>query len=518
MNSVRNIISTPLARRTPFYCIEAFGALAALCVFGCVAESLPPLAIAVIWAVASSVCAVAFLYPCIVKKRNTCEMYRDGSFIANRINGRALRYCFCFALSAVLIAGLMIESQKWDLLEWAIAVAAVPLYLVVALCVDSWISRREYKPFYRARGTMLISWAITGVILTALYLVAFLGDPANNHATFGEAFSATKLLFDNSPSAALATIGQVGYLTDGLMEWGISNLSQANPLAAATAATIAVVLRASSAFALAHIMSACSLAPSALKATFKPIEGHDTPRERIKTPLLLAATIVVAGAALVGGFSVAEQAAGAARSTDGYSALESLVREDIKLSVYETETGAYDADTVERTVSNVLGADPELEQKHDALVQAIDDAYEACRDNVDGYLDWHFQDWFIDFGRTANNFFNPSSDRIHQEFRDHVLQGVDTGAIEATVHEYDTVLGEIKAQVESELAALQVYDIPSWLVFDKHSLDERFQEISFDGTLVLLDPQGDYFDRDTYRKAIFEAIDASCAEMIAEVG
>ncbi|MDR3961111.1 MAG: hypothetical protein Q3X14_01040, partial [Eggerthellaceae bacterium] len=99
------------------FSIKAAIALTLLCLFGLFIEHIPPAAIAIIWAITSALFTITLAYPFIIKKINTKEMFQDGSEISKRINGRVGRLIFCFVISAVLVASLMIESLKWTILE-----------------------------------------------------------------------------------------------------------------------------------------------------------------------------------------------------------------------------------------------------------------------------------------------------------------------------------------------------------------------------------------------------------------
>ena len=95
-------------------------------------------------------------------------MFQDGSEISKRINGRVGRLIFCFVISAVLVASLIIESLKWTALEWVLVYCSIPLYFSLAIIINNKWIKKEYKPLYQRRGTMLFTWGIMGVVLTIL--------------------------------------------------------------------------------------------------------------------------------------------------------------------------------------------------------------------------------------------------------------------------------------------------------------------------------------------------------------
>lgn len=89
-------------------------------------------ALVVIWLVAASCLAVAMTYPYIVKKHNANEMNNDGTKASLFINGRLVRVVVSFLFSALLLATLMIATQKWETAQWIVAVLGIPVYCVVS--------------------------------------------------------------------------------------------------------------------------------------------------------------------------------------------------------------------------------------------------------------------------------------------------------------------------------------------------------------------------------------------------
>ena len=173
------------------FSIKAAIALTLLCLFGLFIEHIPPAAIAIIGAITSALFTITLAYPFIIKKINTKEMFQDGSEISKRINGRVGRLIFCFVISAVLVASLMIESLKWTILEWVLVYCSIPFYFSLAIIINNKWIKKEYKPLYQRRGTMLFTWGIMGAVLTILFVVIS-AITASNISSFGEAFSSTK--------------------------------------------------------------------------------------------------------------------------------------------------------------------------------------------------------------------------------------------------------------------------------------------------------------------------------------
>lgn len=56
----------------------------------------------------------------------------------------------------------MIESLKWTILEWVLVYCSIPLYFSLAIIINNKWIKKEYKPLYQRRGTMLFTWGIMG--------------------------------------------------------------------------------------------------------------------------------------------------------------------------------------------------------------------------------------------------------------------------------------------------------------------------------------------------------------------
>lgn len=127
------------------FSLKAACALILLYIFGICIEQIPPVVLALIWAVVSALFSITLAYPFIIRKINTKGMFQDGSEVSKRINGRVGRLIFCFVVSAILVASLLIESLKWNVLDWVLACCSIPLYFSLAILIHNNIIKKRIQ-------------------------------------------------------------------------------------------------------------------------------------------------------------------------------------------------------------------------------------------------------------------------------------------------------------------------------------------------------------------------------------
>ena len=364
---------------------------------------------------------------------------------------------------------------------------------------------------------MLFTWGIMGAVLTILFVVIS-AITASNISSFGEAFSSTKLLFTGSSSALMEEIGKLGYLIDGFTAFGLSALSKSEYTLYFVAN---IALCASSAFALAHLLSFCSVEFSELKRVFIPIEENYNTPLRIKTILSSALTLLIFACGTFGLFYYAEDQAANARNTESYTAVETFIRNQVNLTVYETEGKTYDANTINKTINQLFETNQEYIQSRDNLSTLINESYDTCDSNVESYVTWYFRPWYDDpldsLQRGFENVTNPNSTRNEEEYREHLTERIDTSKIAESAQNYNRILDDLSTQTREKLQELPVYEIPDWLAVSTKPLDEHLQELHVKEELVLQYPQGSDSDAETYTKSIRKALQDSRSEMLSPI-
>lgn len=516
MNDILDIIARPAIKHRIVYVCKAAVAFAVLFVIGSAAEMLPSFAIALIWALLTCAMTIAFAYPYVIKRMATAAMYREGSIIHNRINGRALLLIACFVLSAVLATSLILDIQRWTGREWLVAIIAIPLFMVVNALASKG-SASQYEEAFQRRGAMLWGLWVTGAFLTVAYALILAFGPSHEYASLGETFSSTRQLFADSPSALMAEIGKWEYVVQCLTAFGFDQAEKA-PFVIYLA--ISLVLCFCTSFAIAHLLSLCSLDRTHLERVFLPLGATKYAPAHLSMVRASLATLGVMSMLSIALFMAANAETNRFTQTDWYASVEEAVRTQTGLSAYEVNGKNHATQTVDDVMEQALLSNPEAKLARDDLVRAVNESYDACADKVDGYLDWYFNP-LTGIERIINFFGNSASEHLHQEYQERIGSELDNADLTTCIDIYDSTRDSLKEQVESGLSESALYGIPDWIVAHKKSLDEfpQFQRLSH--TPELLDPEGEFTGlttkRDKYRDAILEAIEKSRSEMLAQI-
>lgn len=501
-----------LLRRSIWFLVKAVVLLTAIYWFGRNAEQMPPFLLACIWAVLSAFSAIALAYPQIIKKRNTKEMFLGNSFAAKRINGRLLLMIVCYALSAMLVASLMMQSQKWGQVELAIAAASILLFLAIAHLAGIFMGKKVFKPKYQLRGTIVVSRIIMGILLTLVFAVTMLFTPSNGQLTLGQAFADTELLFENAQSALLVELGKLNYLMDGYMAFG---LSQLQPLDLAMYLIAAILISASSAFALSQLLSFCYLNRHELLESFRPIKGMTSKKAR-STAWKQTVFVIIAGSLLViSAFLFIDGRTADYRTSSEYSAAEQFVRKTVDINVYGSNGSVYEKDAVDATIDSLIASNPKLSQQRSDLIQSLENLYTTYEGNIDGYLDWYYRSGWEKLQEDAARAVLPitslfgATAPIDPTLQEKLSAGLDTAQIEFQIQQYNDALLSLRSQVEESLAGKELTGIPRWLINSQSPLTAYFTSSLASTSLNIVIPDKSYEDRKEHWLAIHDAIASS---------
>lgn len=516
MNDISEIIARPAVKRRLVYICKAAIAVAVLYAIGTVAEILPSFTVAVIWALLTCATTIAVAYPYVIKRINTAGMYRPDSMVYRRINGRVFLLLVCFVLSALFTASLILDMQRWGGREWVATLAAMPLYLVIhALMAKA--SRTQYVETFQDRGTMLWSLWITSALLGIVYLLILVLAPSSGYASLGETFSATRQLFSDSPSALMAEIGKWEYVLQCLTAFGFDQAEKAPFIVWMAISLVSCFLTS---FAIAHLLSLCSLDRAQLKRVFLPLGETEYLSAGFRMVRASLVTLGVLSVLLVGGFMLVNAKTSELTQTSGYAAFEDAVRTQTGITAYEVNGKNHAAQTVYDTMEQTLESDSDAKLARDELIRAVNESYDACASNVDSYLDWYFNP-LTGVERFINLFGNSAGDRLREEYLSRVGKGLESGDLAACMNIYNDTRDSLRAQVEASLESSTLYGIPDWIIANKKTLDEfpQFQHLS--QTPELLEPDGEFTglitNRDKYREAIMDAIEKSRSETLARI-
>ena len=450
------LFSRESARRWAEYAVKAVVLFILLLALSQFAPTMPPVGVAVCWAALSIVAAIGLTYHVVIRKVLRQYMLKSGELAAGINGGRVFCLIATFIGAAVLLAGLMFESPKWGVVEWLVAAAAVPLYLVVYELMSRLLAKQMEQPFVKSRA-ILASGVIVGVLLCGVYVALCCTAPVPSFASVTEAYLAAPQPFADSPSALLAEIGKLVAVVDGAVAYG---QSVAGTVSFTGYLAWKIAISASVFFGIASLLGVCVLELRELKLVFLPIEaaaGSAADVQPVKRFVVLACVLPIL---LVAGFLFAEHQASKAVQTEEYTAIEQIVRDNVGLVAYVLDGKFYDQQEVEALEAHAHELSAELAAEREAtLTPLINAAYDRRVENVDAYLDW---------------YYSTVEDGMREQLTQRLNEGVDSTELEEKFNYYLEQSAALQEDLMDELHKHEVHAIPEWLIVETTPLEEDF--------------------------------------------
>lgn len=508
------LLSHPSARHCLAYLGKAAVSLVLIYAIGMICQILPPLAVALIWAMLAALVSIAVAYPFVIKKIHKQLMFQEGVDVSRYLNGRKLVFLASYALSVPMVASLILEVQRWSYSQWIFGVVAIFIFLGISLIVGR-ISRQRYRETFQTRGTLIISRIVAGIVLTLVYLIINYAISPQNFASLGETLSFTKQLFADSPSALLVEAGKANYVITGLSLYGIQQAEHGPFL---LFFIIQIVTYGFMAFALSNILGFCAVESKELKRVFLNLEETSYSHRSRKTLLSSLGTLIVCIVMLVGLFMYFNDKTEEIQHSQEFSSIETMMRNVADISACKIGDKNYDTATVTNELNELWQSNPSYQEETDDLTQAINDAYDTCLGNVDAYLDWYYSP-LTGIDRIINTINNSFEDYIQNEYHKRITEGVDISELNGYINAYnDSMRGLLEAQLETKLSDLKVYGLPDWIIKNNVSLDDISEIEPLDNTLPLDRPEKfSYTKRDEYKQAIIDAIESSRTELLDQI-
>ena len=462
----------PALKHWGAYLIKAIVLVGLLYVLGQYAGTLPTWGIALVWAALSAVSAIGLTYRRVVRKTLKQYAYEKEGHLARFNNGRVLCLIVSFVASAVCMAALLLEIPTWQMAEWILAGAAIPLFMIVSWGVQRFV-RGECAPAFRASKVAVWSGGIVAFVLVAVYAVVVLVQPAETFASASEAFLAAPQPFAASPSTLASEAGMLTALVDGFAIYGASRAAE---VSTAGYLALKIVLVVSAFGGIAGLLSLCSLEWAELKRVFLPLEvvtHPDAPRTLVKRNVVMAVLLPVVLVALYGG---ADYAAARAVQTEEYSAAQHFVRDQVDLAVYVLDGTYYDHQAVQSLLQEArLEAAALAEDAQATLVPLINASYDARVANVDSYLDWYYS-LPADYERLLRLITGSVEEFVEGQFVEHIEAGIDDSAFEEQLQGYWDRARALEDELTERLSAYEIPDVPAWLPVIKEDLATDFLE------------------------------------------
>ena len=477
------------------YAIKAAAVVALLFLFSCVAAWAPGWCIAVVWAACSVLLAAGITYHAVVKKTINQAALHAGGMLGRINGGRTFRLVAAFIVSAVGVAGLLVASVGWDAWQWGLAVAAVPLFLLVYMLVDKVVGK-EAALLFRASLGVRVSACITGALLLVASFALLAAQPTPEVTSATEAFLSAENPFASSPSTIMSEAGLAVSYADALSTYGLSRLGELNVFGRYCAQGLLLL---SSLFGLAGLLGTCALDLRELKRVFLPLEkigagqetvarasrGTDAPRS-----VLLKAPIVAAIAApliLVGAFVASDSALAQMKAADELTPAENLVREAFGTTAYVLDGKYYDQQQVQTLMEETTVKTASLsENARNDLVPLVNAVFDARVANVDSYLDWYYS-LGADYERLGKLITGTIESFVADQLTESLEAGVDDSEFVSTLQSYVDQAAAINAEYEEGLANSELIGIPEWLLTSTEAITADFLSGPIEPTQRLLD-------------------------------
>ena len=477
------------------YAIKAVAVVALLFLFSRVAAWAPGWCVAVVWAACSLLLAAGITYHAVVKKTINQAALHAGGMLGRINGGRTFRLIVAFIVSAVGVAGLLVASVGWDAWQWGLAVAAVPLFLLVYMLVDKVVGK-EAALLFRASLGVRVSACITGALLFVASFALFAVQPTPEVTSATEAFLSAENPFASSPSTIMSEAGLAVSYADALSTYGLSRLGELNAFGRYCAQTLLLV---SSIFGLAGLLGTCALDLHELKRVFLPLEKIGSEQETAARAsrgagaprsVLLKAPVVAAIAApliLVGAFVASDSALAQMKSADELTPAENLVREAFGTTAYVLDGKYYDQQQVQTLMEETTVKTAALsENAHNDLVPLVNAVFDARVANVDSYLDWYYS-LGADYERLGKLITGTIESFVADQLTESLEAGIDDSEFVSTLQSYVDQAAAINAEYEDGLANSELIGIPEWLLTSTEAITADFLSGPIEPTQRLLD-------------------------------
>ena len=477
------------------YAIKAAAVVALLFLFSRVAAWAPGWCVAVVWAACSVLLAAGITYHAVVKKTINQAALHAGGMLGRINGGRTFRLIAAFIVSAVGVAGLLVASVGWDAWQWGLAVAAVPLFLLVHMLVDKVVGK-EAASLFRASLGARASACITGVLLFAASFALFAVQPTPEVTSATEAFLSAENPFASSPSTIMSEAGLAVSYADALSTYGLSRLGEMNVFSRYCAQGLLLL---SSLFGLAGLLGTCALNSRELKRVFLPLEKIGSEQETTARAsrgmgapqsVLLKAPVVAAIAApliLVGAFVASDSALAQMKAADELTPAENLVREAFGTTAYVLDGKYYDQQQVQTLMEETAVKTAALsENARNDLVPLVNAVFDARVANVDSYLDWYYS-LGADYERLGKLITGTIESFVADQLTESLEAGVDDSEFVSTLQSYVDQAAAINAAYEEGLANSELIGIPEWLLTSTEAITADFLSGPIEPTQRLLD-------------------------------
>lgn len=454
------------------YALKSVALVALLFVLSRVLPAMPIWGVALALALLSLVPATGSVYRVVVTRTFNQRKFGEGSVHKSRYLLRVPIFIGFYALSAISVGSILLESPTWVAGMWATVILAVPLYVAVSAAASWFVEKKERAiPLVRDARAARFSVVATGVLLcVVLTAISFL-QPAEPYARAADAFMAAQKPFEGSPSALMREVGDLVALVGSLESYALAKLSETSWH---VYLVLQVLLNAAAMLGVAGMLSVCLVEPCELKRVFLVLEkdgGRDGARPFVKSFCIAFAALPLL---MVVGIASLDAKVQDPAQNEGYTFAKKVVQDQVSLIVYEFDGKYYNGDAVKELLESAKQKSEALAREADATLEPLINAsFDARIANVDKYLDWYYS-VFSDWDRLLSFLKGNADEYMREQMVAHIEEGIDDTELNEAIKQYMTQCTELKESTMAELSRYeQTEEYLSWLVEEVKPLEEQ---------------------------------------------
>ncbi len=457
----------------------AYSALLTLALFAITrfVPSMPPILIAVIWAIASVFAAVRLAYCAVIKRTHKQSALRAGGCTSRFNQGRILALIVSFVLAAVGVGILFLSMVKWGAVEWLV-IACGPLLFIPATIISEKIAHREFADTYLTVGKIKANTLVLFLMLIVIYIPALLiagGFDAPDSAA--QAVADSVGVFDSSPSAVISELGKLTALVDGMTAFALGHIAETSEW---LYVVIKIMLTAMAFLAYTGLISAISIKHDELLRIFRPIETGEALKETSNQSEIppqpkrivrrYAATAVILPLILIAAFPAVDKNLEQVTQSEPYTRVEQFVRDQVDFMAVTIDGKYYDPAAIQALEEEALARyDALTTDAREQLTAIVNEMCDQQIANVDSYLDWYYS-LTADYERLAGLFTGTLEEGMAKQLEQRLSEGVDTSKLDALLNDFASQAEAIRAEFEMGLSEHEITGIPGWLVTESRSI------------------------------------------------
>lgn len=499
------------------YLVKSIILVQALFIVTKTGPELPPTGLIVVMVAYALLSTVGALHFTVIKRLH--RQYKlNATGKLSRLNRKWLATLVgIFILSLVSAFLFVLESPKWDAFEWALTVAAIPVYYVVFRFARK-AAQKEYAARFDRAKAMRVSFWVVGVILCLLYAtIGLFGQHAMDSLTLEETLNSIPAPFKDSPSALMTDLDKLSCFANGLTAFGLAQVSDTSFL---VAFICRFVVYAAVFFGLMNLFNFCLLTAQEIKEEFQPLEtdqNNGSIRSILVRYILALAGISVVFVVL---FMAFEGIVEKTQADENKTKIETFVTDRASHLIYIID-GHYEINKrfdeikapYDQERDRIVG-----ERKAEA-VRLINEYYDRCLNNIDSYLDWRDNPLLLNFTHLLGD------KAMKDELKKQLTKNADDTLL---IQEYNAIQEQLKEPRAALVTELEQHesDIPSdkrlqleaafareskltlWSVFEGNS-----ENPVIDG---ILNPE-DGTSRDELKQCITDLINEARAYALTEI-